>query len=72
LDRWLELADVEKSWANRVKIYQKIENILFSEIPAFPLFSNQQRIAMQPNVKGVKVPPLGFNYLEARKIWFDK
>lgn len=72
LDRFLEIAEVERSWTTRTKLFQKIEQILFKDVPAFPLYSNQSRIAIQPYVKGLAVPPLGFNYLEARKIWLDK
>ncbi|NIM90881.1 MAG: hypothetical protein GTO17_08030 [Candidatus Aminicenantes bacterium] len=72
LDRLLEETDSERSWTRRIKLFHRIEQSLFSDVPAIPLFSNQQRIAVQPYVRGVKVHPLGFYYLETRKIWFEK
>lgn len=72
LDRLLQEAEVERSWTKRNNLFHSIEQILFSDVPAVPLFSQDNRVAMQPYVRGVKVPPLGLYYLEARKIWLDK
>jgi len=72
LDRLLEESDRERSWTKRIKLFHRIEKLLSSDVPAIPLFSNQQRIAVQPYVRGVNVHPLGFSYLETRKIWFEK
>ncbi len=72
LDRILLEAEVESSWTKRIKLFQQIEQILFEDVPSLPLFSHQNRVAMQPWVRGVEVPPLGFYYLDARKIWLDK
>jgi MarR-like DNA-binding transcriptional regulator SgrR of sgrS sRNA len=41
-------------------------------MPAIPLFTNQQRIAAQPSVRGLKVPALGLSYLNTREIWLDR
>jgi hypothetical protein len=41
-------------------------------MPAVPLFTQQNQVAMQPYVRGVEAHPLGFYYLEARKIWLEK
>ena len=49
-----------------------MEKALVEDLPAIPLFANEQRIAVQPYVHGLKVPPLGFNYLDAKAIWMDK
>jgi len=72
LDRLLEEAEEERSWTRRIELFHQIEQILFSDVPAIPLYSNQQRVAVQPYIRGVKVPLLGFYYLEARNIWLDK
>lgn len=72
LDNLLLKAEVEKSWTKRISLFHRIEEILFADIPAVPLFSQENRVAMQPYVRGVEVPPLGLYYLEARKIWLDK
>ncbi|MGD8535463.1 MAG: ABC transporter substrate-binding protein [Candidatus Aminicenantes bacterium] len=72
LDRLLSEAEVESSWTKRIKLFHQIEKIILEDVPSVPLFSHQNRIAMQPYVRGVEVPPLGFYYLDAKKIWLDK
>jgi len=72
VDALLQEAAVELSWTKRINLFHQIEQILASDVPALPLFSKQNRVAVQPYVKGVEVPPLGLSYLEARKIWLDK
>jgi ABC-type transport system substrate-binding protein len=65
-------AQTEQSPKARIGLFHKIERLLESEMPAVPLYSRQHRLAVQPYVRGVKVPPLGFFYLDAREIWLDK
>jgi len=72
LDNLLEKSETEKSWSRRIDLFHQMEKILLSDLPAIPLYSQQNRIAMQPYVRGVEVPPLGLYYLEARKIWLNK
>jgi len=72
VDKLLSSSELERSWTKRIELFQRIEQILRSEVPAVPLFNKQNRIVMQPYVKGVEEPALGFYYLEARKIWLDK
>lgn len=72
LDKLLQKAELEKSWTHRIELFQRIEQILHSEVPAIPLFNRQNRVVMQSYVRGVEVPALGFYYLESRKIWLDK
>jgi ABC-type transport system substrate-binding protein len=72
LDKLLQEAEIERSWTKRINLFHQIEQILVSDVPALPLFSHQNRVAMQPYVRGVEVPSLGFYYLDARKIWLDK
>lgn len=72
LDRLLLEAEVEPSWTKRNKLFSQIEQILFDDVPSIPLFSHQNRIVMQPYVKGVEIPSLGFYYLDTSKIWLDK
>lgn len=69
LDRLLEEAEVEHSWTKRINLFHRIEQILFADVPAVPLFFQQNRMAFQPYVRGLEAPPLGFYHLEARKIW---
>lgn len=72
LDRLIQEAEIERSWTRRINLFHQIEQILFSDVPALPIFSHQNRVAMQPYVRGVEVPCLGFYYLDAKKIWLDK
>lgn len=72
LDRLLQGAEVEPSWSLRNKIFHKIERILEQETPAIPLYFQQNRIAMQANVDGIEVPPLGLNYLKMKNMKFKE
>jgi ABC-type transport system substrate-binding protein len=72
LDRLLQMAEVERSWKKRIGLFHKIEELLFVDVPAIPLFSHQNRVAVQPYVRGIEYPSLGFYYLGAKKIWLDK
>jgi len=72
LDELVKAAEVEQSRTGRIALFHKIEAILNADVPAIPLFSRQHRLALQPYVRGVKPPPLGFFYLDAKDIWLDK
>jgi ABC-type transport system substrate-binding protein len=72
LDEMAKAAEVEQSRTARTALFHRIENLLNDDLPAIPLFSWQQRLALQPYVRGVKPPPLGFFYLDAKEIWLDK
>lgn len=72
LDKLLEEAAAEKSTTRRNELLRRAEAILFEDLPAFPVTMNEQRLAVQPYVRGVRVPPLGFAYLDTREIWLDK
>jgi ABC-type transport system substrate-binding protein len=72
LDKLMGEAEVERSWTRRVELFHQMEQILSEDVPAIPLFSNEQRMALQPYVMGVEIPPLGFYYVDAKKIWLDK
>jgi ABC-type transport system substrate-binding protein len=72
LDELVREAEVERSWTKRIGLFQDIEAILKEDVPAIPLFFNQQRLAVQTYVRGVKIPALGFFFLDAKDIWLDK
>ncbi|MDH7512856.1 MAG: ABC transporter substrate-binding protein [Clostridiales bacterium] len=72
LDELIREAEVERSWTRRIALFQEIERILNADVPAIPLFSKQQRLAVQPYVRGMKIPALGFYFLDAKDIWLDK
>ena len=64
--------EVEKSWSKRIKIFKQAEEVLLTDVPAIPLYSQQNRVAMQSRVRGVAVPHLGMYYLDAKKLWLKK
>ncbi|NOR14912.1 MAG: hypothetical protein GQ544_04345 [Candidatus Aminicenantes bacterium] len=72
LDHILLEAETEASWSRRIKLFRKIEDILKSEMPAIPLYSQQNLVAMQPYVKGLQIPPLGLNYLKIKNLRLQK
>lgn len=72
LDKLLDEAERERSGDRRNDLFRQMERVLIEDLPAIPLFANEQRIALQSYVHGLKVPPLGFNYLDAKEIWMDK
>lgn len=68
----LRAGEVEKSWSKRIKLFRQIEKILLADVPAIPLYSQQNRVAMQSRVRGVAVPHLGMYYLDTQKIWLKR
>jgi ABC-type transport system substrate-binding protein len=68
LDGLLKEAEVEKSWKERNRLFLRIQRILNSEMPAVPLFSQQNQVALQPFVSGMKNPPLGFYYVKMKDV----
>jgi ABC-type transport system substrate-binding protein len=65
-------AEVEPSLTRRQELFQEMQKLLTRDMPAVPLFSNEQRIAVQPWVRGAKVPVMGFFYLNAKEIWLER
>jgi ABC-type transport system substrate-binding protein len=72
LDELAQKAEAERSWAERISLFHKMEDVLFVDVPAIPLFSSQQRLALQPYVRGAKIPPLGLLYLDVKEIWLAR
>jgi ABC-type transport system substrate-binding protein len=72
LDKLLEEAEMERSLSRRTELFRQMEQVLVEDLPALPVYSSEQRIALQPYVRGVKMPPLGFSYLDAKEIWLNK
>lgn len=72
IDSLIKEVEVERSMKRRRQLFRRIEKALLQDIPAIPLFSHQNRVAMQPYVRGVVVPALGFYYIDATKIWLDR
>ena len=71
LDALLEWAEVEPSWERRAGLFREVEKILFRDAPAVPLFSERIRIALQPEVRGVRIPAMGFVFLDTRAVWLE-
>jgi ABC-type transport system substrate-binding protein len=69
LDGLLEQAEAETSWERRTGLFREIEKLLSEEVPAVPLFSERIRIAIQPQVRGVEIPAMGFIFLDVKNIW---
>ncbi len=69
LDALLEKSEVEPSWERRAGLFREAEKILFKDTPAIPLFSERVRIALQPDVRGVRLPATGFIFLDAKVVW---
>jgi len=72
LDKLLDEASAEKSSTRRTDLFRRAETIILEDLPALPVTMNEQRLALQPYVRGVRVPVLGFAYLDTREIWLDK
>jgi ABC-type transport system substrate-binding protein len=65
-------AEIEPSWTRRQDYFLDMQRILSKDMPAIPLFSSEQRVAVQPYVRGVKIPAMGLYYLDAKVIWLDR
>jgi ABC-type transport system substrate-binding protein len=72
LDKLGQMAEVERSWTERIALFRRIEQLLNEDMPAIPLYSRRHRLALQPYVRGVRTPPLGFFTFNAAEVWLDK
>ena len=69
LDTLLERSLVERSWEKRADLFRDAEKALFKDTPAIPLFSERVRIALLPQVRGARLPAMGFIFLDVKDIW---
>jgi len=72
LDGLLAASDVERSRIRRIDLFRKIQEILREDLPSIPLYIDEERLAIQSYVRGVKIPSLGFQYMDAKDIWLVK
>ena len=72
VDTLLAKAMVEPSWAKRSELFREIERILLEDRPVLPLYSVRHRLSVQPEVRGLKLPPLGYYFLNAKDVWFER
>lgn len=70
--RLLDAADLESGRAKRLNLFRQMERILRRDMPGIPLFTVEQRLAVQPNVRGLRIPPLGAVYLDLRDVGFSR
>jgi ABC-type transport system substrate-binding protein len=71
LDELLRQSEVEASWERRTALFREIEKLLDKEIPAVPLFLERILMAIQPQVRGARLPAMGFIFMDVKSIWLD-
>ncbi len=69
LETLLVLSEKEKSWGRRTELFREMEALLLEDLPVIPLFLINQRLAVQKYVQGIKVPALGFSFLDMSRVW---
>jgi ABC-type transport system substrate-binding protein len=72
IDALLDQSEVEPSWMKRTELFRKMEKILYEEVPAIPLYNLNLRISLLPNVRGAKLPALGFFFLDTKNLWLEE
>lgn len=72
IDKLLKLGRKEVNKLKRIEIYHKIEEELESEAVIVPLYYGVNTVAIQKNVKGFNISPLGFLNLNLHKVWKQK
>lgn len=72
VDELLDKARVEIALETRIELYQKVEQIIVDEAPWLFLYFYHNQMLYQPNVKGIKIGPMGPPLLNYRKIWLEK
>jgi ABC-type transport system substrate-binding protein len=72
IDELVLKTGAERSWTERTALFRKVETVLNEEMPAVPLFLREQRLAVQPRVRGIAVPPFGFPHLQVKEVWLAK
>ena len=68
----LDAAGLEAGRAKRLDLFREMEQILRRDVPGVPLFTSEQRLAIQPNVRGLRMHPLGAMYLDLREVTFSR
>jgi oligopeptide transport system substrate-binding protein len=68
--RLLDAAGLEAGRSKRLQLFREMEQILRREVPGIPLFTIERRLAVQSNVRGLRVPPLGVPYIDLREATF--
>jgi len=71
-DRLLEAADREPGRAKRLELFREMETMIRRDVPGIPLFTVEQRMAVQPDIRGLRIPPLGAMYIDLREVVFNR
>jgi ABC-type transport system substrate-binding protein len=69
-ERLFVSAVLESGRTKRLDLFREMEQILRREVPAIPLFSFEPRLAVQPFVRGLRIPALGAMYIDLREVTF--
>lgn len=72
MDALIDQSEVERSWEKRTELFRRMEKILLAELPGIPVFGERVRIYLDPRVRGAKLPPLGFFFLDTKNIWLEE
>jgi len=71
VDMLLDTARVARSNQRRWELYRTAEKLVLSEAPIVPLYHAMAIIAVQRDVQGLAITPLGVGALAMEQIWFD-
>ncbi len=72
VDKLILEAIEENNYSRRVKIYQKIENIILRDIPIIPLFTDKDVLIVRKNIEGLKVSYNGLIDTDFRNVRIKK
>jgi ABC-type transport system substrate-binding protein len=72
VDRMLDQAWTETSYSVRNKLYHKIEKIILRDSPIIPLYYGKSQYLVRPNVRGLRVSPLGLSYVKLNRVWLSE
>lgn len=62
----------ENNYSKRIKIYQEIEKLLYSDIPIIPLFTNKDVLIVRKNIEGLKISYNGLIDTDFRNVKLKK
>jgi oligopeptide transport system substrate-binding protein len=72
VDRLLDQAWTETSYSARNKLYHEIETIVLRDSPIIPLFYDRGRYHVRPNVRGLRISPMGLPYMKLSRVWLSE
>lgn len=69
-EKLLESAGLEAGRSRRTQLFRMMEQLLRRDVPGIPLFTIERRLAVQSNIKGLRIPALGIPYIDLREAAF--